>query len=156
MGLIDPQVHESMKKEPFWKVKPLNRMTSDEWESLCDGCGICCLEKEEDEDTGKIETTSVSCSFLDIDTCHCMIYHERLSLNPECLSLTPETIKDLNWLPMTCAYRCVAEGRDLEWWHPLVSGDPETVHRAGVSIRGKVVSGSHVHPDEIINSGTDE
>ncbi len=145
-----------MKKEkgPFWKTKSLNRMTSDEWESLCDGCGMCCLEKEEDEDTGEIETTSVSCAFLDTNTCHCTIYHERLKLNPECIPLTPETIKDLTWLPRTCAYLRVAEGRDLEWWHPLVSGDPETVHRAGVSIRGKVVSGSHVHPDEINKAGT--
>ena len=130
------------EREPFWKTKPLNRMTPDEWESLCDGCGICCLEKEEDEDTGVIETTSVACAFLDTNTCQCTIYHERLRLNPECIDLKPKTIKRTTWLP---------EGRELPWWHPLASGDPKTVHQAGISVRGKVLSGRHVHPDEIIN-----
>lgn len=139
------------KQEPFWKTKPLNRMSPEEWESLCDGCGICCLEKKENEDTGVIVTTSVACAFLDTNTCQCMIYHERLKLNPECIDLKPRTIKRTNWLPETCAYRCVAEGRELPWWHPLVSGDPKTVHQAGISVRGKVLSGRYVHPDEIIN-----
>ena len=139
------------RQEPFWKTKPMDLMSADEWESLCDSCGICCLEKEENEDTGMIEITPVACAFLDTTTCRCMIYPERLSLNPECIELTPQTIKDISWLPETCAYRCLSEGRDLPWWHPLVSGDPETVHQAGISVRGKVLSGRYVHPDDILN-----
>lgn len=134
---------------PFWKIKSLKAMTSHEWESLCDGCGICCLEKIEDQDTGKILRTAVSCEYLDTGSCRCRIYEDRLWMNTECIRLSPANINDLEWLPDTCAYRCLAEGRELPWWHPLVSGNPDTVHQADISVRGKVVSGRYVKPADL-------
>ena len=131
-------------------MKTLEEMTREEWESLCDGCGICCLEKLEDNQSGKVTRTSVSCPFLDIETCHCSIYEVRFSLNPECTPLLSETVEKMVWLPDTCAYRCVAEGRDLESWHPLVSGSPETVHEAGISLRGRTVSGKHISAKDLL------
>ncbi len=122
----------------FWREKPLEAMSVEEWESLCDGCGRCCLVKLEDEDTGKIHFTSVGCTLLDGATCACRDYPNRSDKVPDCVRLTPQVVRELGWLPVTCAYRLVAEGKDLAWWHPLVSGDPETVHRAGVSVRDRV------------------
>ncbi len=135
----------------FWKTKPLRKMTISEWESLCDGCGICCLEKIKDEDTGEIRFTAVTCEYLDNNACRCTIYKDRFAHNPDCIKLSPRTVKDFSWLPKTCAYRCLIEGRGLEWWHPLVSGDPNTVHRAGISIRNRSVSGKYVHPEDIMD-----
>lgn len=126
--------------EPFWKIKRLEEMSRTEWESLCDGCARCCLHKLEDEDTGEILQTNVCCRLLDTEACGCTKYMERQRLVPDCLVLTPENVAGLNWMPRTCAYRLLSEGKDLEWWHPLVSGDPDSVHRAGISVRGKVVS----------------
>jgi uncharacterized cysteine cluster protein YcgN (CxxCxxCC family) len=123
----------------FWKTKALEEMTAPEWESLCDGCGRCCLEKLEDEDTGKIYFTHISCRLLDSNSCACKDYANRHKKVPDCVRLTPGNVRTLNWLPPTCGYRLVAEGKDLYWWHPLVSGDPDTVHQAGVSVRGRVV-----------------
>jgi uncharacterized cysteine cluster protein YcgN (CxxCxxCC family) len=123
---------------PFWKRKPLSRMTKSEWESLCDGCGRCCLVKLEDEDTGDIYFTDVGCRLLDGQTCRCGDYRNRTNKVDDCVQLTASNVGRLSWLPPTCAYRLLAEGRDLYWWHPLVSGDPETVHSAGVSVRGRV------------------
>jgi uncharacterized cysteine cluster protein YcgN (CxxCxxCC family) len=120
--------------QPFWQTKPLEAMSDSEWEALCDGCGRCCLVKYEDIDTGEIAIDSVACAFLDEATCRCMIYAKRLALNPACRRITPRNVNDLFWLPDTCAYRLLAQGRDLPHWHPLVSGDPQSVHRAGVSI----------------------
>ncbi len=125
--------------ELFWKTKTLEEMSDAEWESLCDGCGRCCLEKLEDEDTGKIYYTHIGCRLLDAGTCACKDYANRSAKVADCVRLTPENVRTLNWLPPSCAYRLVAEGRDLYWWHPLVSGDPATVHEAGVSVRGRVV-----------------
>ncbi len=125
--------------EPYWRTKTLEEMTREEWESLCDGCARCCLIKLEDEETGEIAYTDIACRLLDTGTCRCTRYRQRLRLVPECVDLTPEQVRSLDWLPSTCAYRLVAEGRDLAWWHPLVSGDPETVHKAGISVRGRVV-----------------
>ncbi len=125
---------------PFWKTKQLAEMSRTEWESLCDGCGRCCLHKLEDEDTGEILQTNVCCRLLDTQGCGCTKYMERQRLVPDCLVLTPENVVGLNWMPRTCAYRLLSEGKDLEWWHPLVSGDPDSVHKAGISVRGKVVS----------------
>jgi uncharacterized cysteine cluster protein YcgN (CxxCxxCC family) len=122
---------------PFWKRKGLTGLTDGEWESLCDGCGRCCLNKLEDWDTGEIAWTSLACTLFDAGTCRCGDYENRLEKVPDCLPLTPETVPDLTWLPPTCGYRLVGEGRDLYWWHPLVSGDPGTVHAAGISARGK-------------------
>ena len=125
---------------PFWRTRTLAEMTPDEWESLCDGCGRCCLNKLEDWDTGAISWTNVACRLLDGESCRCRDYPNRQATVPDCLQLDAETVPDLAWLPPTCAYRLVDEGRDLYWWHPLVSGDPQTVHEAGVSVRGRTIS----------------
>ncbi len=128
-----------MPSEPFWKTKTLNEMSASEWESLCDGCGRCCLEKLEDEDTGQLYFTHIGCRLLDSTSCACTDYANRSDKVPDCVRLTPANVNALSWLPPSCAYRLVAEGRDLFWWHPLVSGNPDTVHEAGVSVRGRVV-----------------
>lgn len=125
---------------PFWKEKPLKEMTKTEWESLCDGCGRCCLNKIEHETTGEIFHTNVACRLLDPETCRCSSYDDRKRYVPECQILTPLNLHRYNWMPSTCAYRILAEGRELNWWHPLVSGDPETVHEAKISVRGRTVS----------------
>ena len=133
-----------MSEAPFWKTKSLAEMSRSEWESLCDGCGKCCLLKLEYEDTGEIEHTSVACHQLDLETCRCRNYRLRRTLVEDCIQLTAAMVGNLSWLPTTCAYRLVDEGRDLYWWHPLVSGDPETVHEAGISARGRTVSENDV------------
>ncbi|GAB4538943.1 MAG: YcgN family cysteine cluster protein [Roseibium sp.] len=124
---------------PFWKTKTLEDMSEKEWESLCDGCARCCLNKLEDWDTGEIVWTDVACTLLDCDSCRCRDYVNRAATVQDCIQLTPAEVRTLTWLPPTCAYRLVHERRDLYWWHPLVSGDPETVHAAGISVRGRVV-----------------
>ena len=129
-----------MTDKPFWKTTPLDQMTKEEWESLCDGCARCCLHKLEDVETGEIAQTNVACRLLDLGSCQCTNYPERSRLVPDCITLTPDLVGKLSWMPKTCAYRMLAEGRDLAWWHPLVSGDPETVHQAGISVRGRAIS----------------
>jgi len=133
----------------FWQEKSLAEMSQQEWESLCDGCARCCLHKLEDEDSGEVHYTSVVCKYLDESTCRCTNYQDRSSLVPDCVWLTPDTVEAFKWLPTTCAYRLIAEGKDLKWWHPLVSGRAESVAEAGISIRGKCVSEEHVHPDDL-------
>ena len=129
------------KKAPFWKRKSLADMTAQEWESLCDGCGKCCLNKLEDADTGEVALTRVACRLFDDATCRCGQYEIRKTLVPECIQLTPEGMKDVAYfMPETCTYRLLHEGKDLYWWHPLVSGDPETVHQAEISARGITVA----------------
>jgi uncharacterized cysteine cluster protein YcgN (CxxCxxCC family) len=125
---------------PFWKTKTLEEMSPSEWESLCDGCGKCCLAKLEDEDTGDIYWTTVGCRLFDSGACRCSDYANRLKKVADCVRLTPENVRTISWLPGTCAYRLVAEGKDLYWWHWLVSGSPETVHEAGISVRGRVTA----------------
>jgi uncharacterized cysteine cluster protein YcgN (CxxCxxCC family) len=127
------------EKLPFWKTKPLEEMSLSEWESLCDGCGLCCLNKLEDEESGEVVFTRAACKYLDIGTCRCTDYANRQHNVPDCVGLTSGRLHRLHWLPETCGYRVVAEGRDLPWWHLLVSGDPQAVHRAGISVRGRVV-----------------
>ena len=128
------------ESQPFWKTKSLSEMSTEEWESLCDGCGRCCLNKLEDIDTGTIHYTNVACRLLDLKRCRCSQYTQRLDFVPDCISLSPKNIQTITWLPHTCAYRRLAEGKDLAWWHPLVSHSDKTVHQAGISVRGKVVS----------------
>ncbi|MDB5689489.1 MAG: hypothetical protein JWL91_1365 [Sphingomonas bacterium] len=124
----------------FWEEKPLDRMSRAEWESLCDGCGKCCVHKLEDEETGEIHATNVACRLLNRRTAMCSDYRNRQAYVPECVRLTPAKLRDIDWLPSTCAYRLIDEGRPLADWHPLISGDPESVHRAGISVRGWTVS----------------
>jgi hypothetical protein len=134
---------------PFWRNNPLRNMTAEQWESLCDGCGICCLEKIEDAETGVVEYTAVACRHLDTTSCLCRIYDRRHELNADCIRMTAETLESLHWLPDTCAYRRLAEGRDLPSWHPLVSGNPESVQEKGVFCRDRVLSALYVHPDDL-------
>jgi uncharacterized protein len=134
---------------PFWRRKSLEEMTDSEWESLCDGCGRCCLNKlEEEGNDADTYYTDVGCRLLDGQTCRCRDYANRLELVDDCVQLTPESLKTINWLPPSCAYVLVAKGKDLYWWHPLVSGDPETVHAAGVSVRGRMSGTEATIPDE--------
>ncbi len=135
--------------KPFWKSKSLSEMSQEEWESLCDGCGRCCLEKLEDPDTGDVSYTSVTCPHMDTWECRCLSYNERSIIEPECLLLTPNNLENIIWMPLTCAYRYLMEKKDLEWWHPLVSGRPESVHEAGISVRNKVISGLFVLPEQL-------
>lgn len=121
--------------QPFWRTKKLEEMTRAEWESLCDGCARCCMLKLEDEDTGECHLTRLACSLLDLGTCRCADYPNRHAKMSDCITIDPEKVRTLEWLPETCAYRLVDTGRDLEWWHPLVSGSPDTVHEAGISVR---------------------
>ena len=128
------------KQEEFWRTKTLSEMSRTEWESLCDGCGRCCLGKFTDDETGDIAHTNVACRLLDTEACRCSSYEDRHRFVPDCVRLTVDKVAKLGWLPRSCAYRRLSDGKSLAWWHPLVSGDPHTVHWAGISIRGRVVS----------------
>ena len=129
---------------PFWETKTLSQMTHREWESLCDGCGRCCLHKLENTETGEIHYTSVACKLLDTDTARCGDYKQRLQHVPDCIVLKKEHVGHLGWLPDSCAYRRLDEGRGLPDWHPLVSGNSDSVHAAGISVRGRVKPGQGV------------
>ncbi|GBF27416.1 hypothetical protein MnTg02_02469 [bacterium MnTg02] len=137
----------TIEQDPFWKRKSLADMTAEEWESLCDGCGLCCLIKLEDDDTGERFHTRIVCRLLDLGKCRCTDYRERHTRVPDCLTLTAESIGQIDWLPQSCAYRLINEKKDLYWWHPLISGDPNTVHDAGVSVRDWAISETRVRPD---------
>lgn len=131
----------------WWQVTELAELTPAQWDALCDGCGKCCLHKLEDEDSAEIVYTSVHCRLLDAQACRCKNYTQRQTLVPMCVDLREADMDDLQWLPATCAYRLRANGQQLPDWHYLVSGDRETVHTVGVSVRGRVICEDHVHPD---------
>lgn len=131
---------------PFWRAKRLEELSRDEWESLCDGCGKCCLHKIEDGDDGRYYYTNVACRLLNLGTCRCKDYADRRRVVPDCIALTADRIEELDWLPSSCAYRLVAAGRDLPWWHPLVAGDSDAVHKAGASVRGRCISETRAGP----------
>lgn len=133
---------------PFWKHKTLAEMSRKEWESLCDGCGLCCMIRLEDEDTGEIALTRLSCRYLDISSCKCTDYPNRSRNVPGCISLKPEQVKTFTWLPTTCAYRLIDEGKPLYDWHPLLSGTPESVHLAGISKRELLLSEEGIAEEE--------
>ncbi len=133
----------------FWTHKTLEEMDREEWEALCDGCGRCCLLKIEDEDSGKLFYTNVICEYHDNEHCRCTQYKDRSLLVPDCIKVTPEVARTEKWLPDTCAYRLLAEGKPLFDWHPLISGDRTSVLTAGISVHDKVVPEQYVHPDEL-------
>lgn len=126
--------------EPFWRRKRLEELTEAEWESLCDGCGRCCLHKLEDAASGEVHFTDMACRLLDLTSCRCRRYPERHRHVPGCAALRQHRGNTFDWLPATCAYRLRAQGSDLPAWHPLVSGDPDSVHRAGISVRGRALA----------------
>lgn len=132
---------------PFWETKSLTQMTTEEWESLCDGCGLCCMVRLEDEDTGELALTKLACRYLDLAACKCTDYHNRSQNVPSCTTLRPHLVKTFTWLPKTCAYRLVDEGKSLYPWHPLLTGDSESVHRAGISRKNILISEDTV-PEE--------
>jgi hypothetical protein len=143
----DDGQNRDVAEVPFWRRKTLEQMTDSEWDSLCDGCGRCCLNKLEEEETGRTFYTDVGCRLLDGDSCRCRDYSNRLEAVEDCVRLTPEALKTINWLPPSCAYVLIGAGKDLYWWHPLVSGDPETVHAAGVSVKGRMRATEATVPD---------
>ncbi|WP_430733429.1 YcgN family cysteine cluster protein [Ectothiorhodospira lacustris] len=136
-----------MLKPGFWEGRPLADLDDHEWEALCDGCGRCCLHKLQDEDTDEIYYTDVACRLLDPQSCRCSRYEDRLSQVPDCVRLTPAEVTQVAWLPPTCAYRRLHEGRGLPSWHPLLTGDPESVHRAGVSVQGRILCEQRMRDD---------
>ncbi|MDX1781491.1 MAG: YcgN family cysteine cluster protein [Thalassovita sp.] len=136
-------------RKRFWETVPLEKMTRDEWEALCDGCGKCCLNKLEDEETGEVALTNIACRLLDDETCRCSQYPIRHQFVPECIVLKPQNMEDnLYWMPQTCAYKLLWNGQKLHDWHPLISGDPESVHLAGISMRGRTVPEFEVPEEE--------
>jgi uncharacterized cysteine cluster protein YcgN (CxxCxxCC family) len=136
---------------PYWKTTSLEQMSGEQWEALCDGCGKCCLVKLIDDVTDDLHYTDVACKLLDGQSCRCKDYSNRKAKVPDCVILTPKLLEDLVWMPSTCAYRLVKEGKDLPFWHPLVCGDPEMVHEAGISVRGRAVSEDLVLDEQLID-----
>lgn len=144
-------VNSGMTTIKFWQVKSLTQMSNVEWESLCDGCARCCLNKLEDWDTGEIYWTNVACALLDEKSCRCKDYDNRQIEMPDCIQLTQKKIHEITWLPPTCAYRLVGEGKDLPAWHPLITGNAESVHEAGISVRGRIIPEADMNAEELEN-----
>lgn len=146
--MTDPIQRDGLRPK-FWEKVPLKKLSANEWEALCDGCGKCCLNKLEDPDTGEVALTRVACRLLDDQSCHCSQYEIRKHIVPECIVMTPQNIEShVYWMPETCAYRLLWEGRKLYEWHPLISGDPNTVHRAGVSVKGWTIPEFEIAEEE--------
>jgi len=135
----------------FWEEKNLEQMTEAQWEALCDGCGRCCLVKLEDEDSGEIYTTSVACRLLERESCKCCDYENRFASVPDCLDLRKEQLAELSWLPQTCAYRLIFEGKQLADWHPLIAGNDAKMQANGISISGQTVSEDNIEMEELGN-----
>ncbi|MEE9314642.1 MAG: YcgN family cysteine cluster protein [Rhizobiaceae bacterium] len=133
---------------PFWQTKKLTEMSEVEWESLCDGCGRCCLNKLEDWDTGEIHFTNIACTLFDGHSCQCKDYENRFVTVPDCVKLVAVEIPNYPWLPPTCAYRLLEEGKDIPEWHPLKTGSTETVHKAGISVRGRTITEDGLTPED--------
>lgn len=139
--MTDDPINRTGLAKKFWERKPLAKMNDAEWEALCDGCGKCCLNKLEDEETGQVELTCVACRLFDDDSCRCSQYDIRHQFVPECIVLKPENIDShAYWMPKTCAYRLLWQGKPLYDWHPLISGTPQSVHDAGISMQNRTVS----------------
>lgn len=138
----------SDSEKPFWETRSLHEFSKSEWESLCDGCGQCCVIRFQDEDTDEIRSTDVVCRFLGMESIQCTCYENRQTQMPECMVVTPENAHE-SWLPPTCAYHLLSKGEPLPEWHHLISGDRNTVHDVGVSVIGKVISEEGIHPSEI-------
>jgi uncharacterized cysteine cluster protein YcgN (CxxCxxCC family) len=128
-----------VSEKPFWQTVPLAEMDDAQWEALCDGCAKCCLVKLQDEDTDEIVFTDIVCNLLDQENCRCTHYAERTRLVPDCVKLTKDNLDKIDFMPPSCAYRLLHEGQDLPDWHPLVSGDPDSVVAAGMSVKGRVI-----------------
>ncbi|MDF1790255.1 MAG: YcgN family cysteine cluster protein [Thalassobaculaceae bacterium] len=141
--------------ERFWETKSLAQMTKSEWESLCDGCGRCCLVKLQDADTDEISYTDVACKLLDGTSCRCSDYPNRRKKVSDCVVLSVKLVSQLQWMPSTCAYRLLQEGKPLYWWHHLECGDPDAVHEAGISVRGRVISETLVGDAELVEHVVD-
>ncbi len=138
-----------MNPPDFWKNKKLEELNSQEWEALCDGCGQCCLYKFQEEKSGDLLFTNVACRFLDLESCQCQVYLQRKVAMPTCVQLSPKKVMEVDWLPSTCAYCLVAQGKSFPPWHPLISGNQTSVHAAGISVRGRVISESGVDLDQL-------
>ena len=137
----------STGQRPFWEAIPLASLTAAQWEALCDRCGRCCLEKLTNRRNGKVYYTSITCVLLDTASCQCRDYRHRRRMVPQCIQLTPANLQSCRWLPRTCAYRLLSEGKKLSVWHPLISGNPDSVHDAGISIGGRVLHPMPPHAD---------
>jgi uncharacterized cysteine cluster protein YcgN (CxxCxxCC family) len=141
-------IRSDNKEARYWEKKKLSEMSTEEWESLCDRCGKCCLHKLEDEDSGDVYYTQVTCRYMD-DDCNCTSYKTRSDLVPDCITLRPQDVGEFHWLPNSCAYRVIHEGRSLQSWHPLISGDSNSVHLFNASVKGKVLNEDNIHSDDM-------
>ncbi len=148
---MNTDIKHNVVSSGFWRNKALDELNTEEWEALCDGCGRCCLNKLEDWDTGDIYWTNVACRLLDDNTCRCKDYSNRFKKVPDCISLDPQTVRITPWLPLTCAYRLIDEGKELLDWHPLISGNAESVHEAGISVKGRTITEDDVPVEEFEN-----